>query len=385
MSPRKHRESFGTLRELPSGRYQASYVGDDGERYNAPGTFDNKTDGRGWLAAQSVKVHGGDWQAPVVTARKSETFNAYASDWIDRRRVKGYPLRPRTREEYLRLLAGPLRTLADTPMNKISRDQVDRWHSDQSARGKLTQTSRGYALIKAVMADALDRGVITVTPARVRGGASPTTGRKVTPPTDDELEALHEAMLPMYRALVTVAANGGLRYGELTELRRKDVTKRRSGAATIRIERAVVFVKDGPIVGKPKSSAGVRSVTLPKEASAELFAHLDEFVQADPESLIFPDLYGAHMPLWRFATHWRRARLAASRPDLGIHALRHYALTRFAATPGATLAAIMGRAGHSTVTTAMNYQHAAADLDAQLAQRMSDLTEPTERNGAKNE
>ena len=370
---RKPRESFGKLRKLPSGRYQASYVGDDGKRYNAPHTFDNLTDSRGWLAVQSVRLHGGDWEPPTVTARKSETFSAFATEWIDRRRVKGRPLRPRTREEYKRLLAGPLSPLADTSLDKITRGQIDQWHRDQSATGALTQTSRGYALIKAVLADALDRGIITATPARVRGGASPTTGRKVTPPTDAELATLHEAMLPTYRALVTVAASGGLRYGELTELRRKDITKRKSGAATIRIERAVVFVKDGPIVGPPKSSAGVRSVTLPKDASAELFAHLDKFVQDDPDALLFPDIDGEHMPLWKFAPYWRRARLAAARPELGVHALRHYALTRFAATPGATLAAIMGRAGHSTVTTAMHYQHAAADLDAELAQRMSDL------------
>ena len=373
MTARKHRESFGKLRKLPSGRYQASYVGDDGIRYNAPTTFDNMTDGRGWLAAQSVRIHGGDWEPPTVTARKSATFDAYATEWITRRRVKGKPLRPRTQEEYRRLLAGPLGSLADTPLDKITRGHVDQWHRDQSATGALTQTSRGYALIKAVLADALDRGVITATPARVRGGASPTTGRKVTPPTDAELATLHAAMLPMYRALVTVAAAGGLRYGELTELRRKDITQRKSGSATIRIERAVVFVKDGPIVGPPKSSAGVRSVTLPKEASAELFAHLDTFVEDDPDVLLFPSLDGGNMPLWRFAPHWRRARLAASRPDLGVHSLRHYALTRFAATPGATLAAIMGRAGHSTVTTAMHYQHAAADLDAELAERMSEL------------
>jgi integrase len=367
---RKRRESFGAVRKLPSGRYQASYVGVDGARYTAPKTYDTMTDARGWLAAQSVKLHGGNWQPPAVAARRTESFAVYATDWIDRRRVKGQPLRPRTREEYARLLAGPLASLAETPMDKITREQVDHWHSEQSAIGKLTQTSRGYALIKAVMADALDRGIITATPARVRGGASPNTGRKVTPPTDAELEALHAAMVPLYRALVTVAGSGGLRYGEMTELRRKDITQRQNGAATIRVERAVVFLKAGPLVGPPKSHAGVRSVTLPKDGSAELLAHMKEYVADDPEALIFPALDGTHMPLWKFAPHWRRARLEAGRPDLGIHALRHYALTQFASTPGATLAAIMGRAGHSTVTTAMNYQHAAADLDAELAARM---------------
>jgi integrase len=317
-------------------------------------------------------LDGETWEPPAAKARRIEPFGEYAAEWITRRRVKGKPLRPRTREEYERLLAGPLSALAGFPMSKITRDHIDKWHSDQSATGKLTQTSRGYALIKAVFADALDRGTVTATPARVRGGASPNTGRKVTPPSTPELALVHAAMLPMYQALVTVAASGGLRYGEIAELRRKDITKRPSGNATIRVERAVVFVKDGPIVGPPKSLAGVRSVTLPTDASLELFAHLERFVPADPNALIFPALDGAHMPLWKFAPHWRRARHAAERPDLGIHALRHYALTQFASTPGATLAAIMGRAGHSTVATAMNYQHAAADLDAEIAARMSE-------------
>jgi len=51
MAKRKRRESFGAVRELPSGRMQASYVGPDGERHNAPQTFDNLTEARGWLVA----------------------------------------------------------------------------------------------------------------------------------------------------------------------------------------------------------------------------------------------------------------------------------------------------------------------------------------------
>ncbi|HCM51211.1 MAG TPA: site-specific integrase, partial [Microbacterium sp.] len=43
---RKRRESFGAIRKLPSGRYQASYVGPDGERYTAPSTFTAIEDAR---------------------------------------------------------------------------------------------------------------------------------------------------------------------------------------------------------------------------------------------------------------------------------------------------------------------------------------------------
>ena len=60
---RKRRESFGAIRKLPSGRYQASYVGPDGERHNAPRTFDALTDARGWLAIQQARILDGTWSA----------------------------------------------------------------------------------------------------------------------------------------------------------------------------------------------------------------------------------------------------------------------------------------------------------------------------------
>lgn len=371
---RKPRESFGAIRTLPSGRIQASYTGHDGKRYNAPRTFDAKVDARQWLFDRRKELEGETWEPPAAKARRVEPFGEYAAEWITRRRVKGKPLRPRTREEYERLLKGPLSTLAEIPLNKVTRDIVDTWHREQSATGRTTQTSRAYALLKAVFADAVDRNYLTTTPAHVRGGATPKTGRVVMPPTDAQLTALKAAMVPEYRALVTVASAGALRYGEATELRRKDVTKRKSGAATIRVERAVVQTRAGSIVGPPKSAAGVRSVTLPTHASKELFDHLNVYVAEDSEALLFPAEDGGHMPQWKYNPHWRRAREAAGRPDLGFHALRHYALTRFAQAPGVTLAAVMGRAGHSSVTAAMGYQHAAADLDAKLAEQMSEAT-----------
>jgi hypothetical protein len=48
----RHRRGFGYLRKLPSGRYQASYVGPDQARHSAPATFAAKIDGEGWLASE---------------------------------------------------------------------------------------------------------------------------------------------------------------------------------------------------------------------------------------------------------------------------------------------------------------------------------------------
>ena len=46
--PQRRRE-FGTTRQLPSGRWQARYIGPDGQRHTAPETFETKSDAQDWL------------------------------------------------------------------------------------------------------------------------------------------------------------------------------------------------------------------------------------------------------------------------------------------------------------------------------------------------
>ena len=48
--PGRKTRSFGSLRRLPSGRWQARYRGPDGLLVTAPSTFVRKTDGARWLA-----------------------------------------------------------------------------------------------------------------------------------------------------------------------------------------------------------------------------------------------------------------------------------------------------------------------------------------------
>lgn len=67
---------------------------------------------------------------------------------------------------------------------------------------------------------------------------------------------------------------------------------------------------------------------------------------------------------------YRRARKAGGRPDLRWHDLRHTGAT-LAAQAGATLAEHMNRLGHTTVTAALMYQHAAAGRDVEIARRFS--------------
>lgn len=84
---------FGRLRCLPSGRYQARYLGPDGIDRSAPHTFPTKRDAEVWLAKTEVEILGDQWLDPDAG---SIPFGEYARDWIEERPN----LRPKTVELY---------------------------------------------------------------------------------------------------------------------------------------------------------------------------------------------------------------------------------------------------------------------------------------------
>jgi integrase len=73
---------------------------------------------------------------------------------------------------------------------------------------------------------------------------------------------------------------------------------------------------------------------------------------------------------WR--DHWVLARDAAGVEGLHFHELRGSGAT-WSAVAGATVAELMARLGHSTPDIAMRYQHATADRDKALADRLGAL------------
>ncbi|WP_306233857.1 tyrosine-type recombinase/integrase [Agrococcus beijingensis] len=377
---RKQRESWGAVRKLPSGRYQASYTGPDGNRYAAPSTFDGMTDARGWLARKQIEVLDGEWQAhtaaePSRSRPSTTTLGAYGREWVETRTNRnGEPLRDRTRVEYLRLLATALEPLADLRMSALTPDMIRAWYSGMVKSGRKTLAARAYGLLKSILSTAVTDGRIKSNPCMIRGAQNATTGRKVEPPTATELAKITAAMPERLQAAVLLAAWVGARYGELTELRRKDVTMIDDAAGAVvlvSIARAVTHVTgEGYIVGMPKSAAGVRVVPVPPNIAPALTRHLEQHVAHSPDALLFPAADGvSHLPQSSLVKHYYPARQAAGRPDMPWHALRHFGATR-AAQAGATLKELQARLGHSTVSAAMRYQHTAG-RDFDLARRMA--------------
>jgi integrase len=198
---------------------------------------------------------------------------------------------------------------------------------------------------------------------------------KIKPATLPELEAITAAMPERYRLMVLLAAWCGLRFGELTELRRGDVDL---SAGVLRIRRGVTRPSGQPfVVGTPKSDAGTRDVNVPPHLLPLVKTHLRDSITGGRDGLLFPAAGdpAQHMAPSALYKVYYPARAAAGRPDLRFHDLRHTGAV-LAASTGATLAELMGRLGHSTAGAAMRYQHASADRDKIIAERLSELVTP---------
>ena len=391
------KESFGMIDRLPSGNYRARYTGPDKQRHTALSTFRTKGAARVWLAERQTQIAGGLWQPPHLEAlerakkaaeasRGNQSLGAYAEQWLaTRTNSHGEPLRARTVEEYERLLrvpdthkkndkGGPLAPLVQEKIALISPEDIRRWRAATIKTGKLTQTSRAYDLLKSILKTALEDKIITENPCQIKGGSSTSSGKAVVPPTDSELEIILDTIDVRYKALVAIAAAGGLRWGEVTAIRFKDMLIERDTAGAplvrLRVERATVRTNVGFVVGAPKSRAGFRTVAI-FGIDAQIIA--DYVTSSDKKSadLLFSAVKNKSSPLSQstFNRHWTNARKAANRQDMPFHALRHYAGTRYSQS-GATIKETMVRLGHSSEKAAMRYQHAGT-RDDELAARVA--------------
>jgi integrase len=229
-----------------------------------------------------------------------------------------------------------------------------------------TRAAQAYTLLHTVLGTALHDELIAANPCRIRGARKVTHTERV-PATPAQVDQIAAAIPPRYAAAVRVAAWSGLRGGELFALRRADVDL---DAGTLRVSRALVELTGQPLTyGPPKSEAGRRTVHLPRTIVDVLAQHLETFTETVPEALVFTTEAGGPVSRRVRGQHFAKARAAAGRPDLRWHDLRHTGAV-LAASTGASIAELQHRLGHSTYAAAMNYQHASASRDAELADRL---------------
>ncbi len=322
---RRPRRSLGVVRGLPSGRFQAYYTY-LGERHLAPTTFFTRADASAWLAMREAEFVEHRWKPAPPPDQEKVRFGDYAEIWL-----AGRDLSPKTASHYRGTLRGRLAVFADFTLDEFTPMLIKRWWEEMDkshpygARG-------AYELLRAILATAsrpdedTDRPpLIPYNPARLSvktlrraSGAAGHFRRprsRVQPATLEELEVIVREMPDRYRAMVLLAAWCAPRFGELTELRRKDLIIRKDKlgnpvSGVVHIVRAVIWPSaDQPMIKEPKSEAGIRDVAIPPHILPALLDHLDNWAAPGPEGLLFPAVEsGGHMKSGALYKVYRRAR-----------------------------------------------------------------------------
>jgi integrase len=405
------RESWGSLRKLPSGRFQARYPAPDGKTYPArteddkPLTFTTKTDAREWLSSMHTKIARGQWEPPAATAKRRRAeaaadqakaigFPAYAEKWLQKIRTEpGRSGRKRA--------AGTIRTYKskiDGYLVPEFGDSLVREINDEAIRTLITRldsipsalnTKAEYngvtrpviVVLMMILRQAMRDGIITEMPDINVPGQKSVRHDPDHDPGDDivephQVEALYEATPEPWRIMVLLAAWCQLRRGEALGLQRRDIEWHEDGTATLHVRRQMnANTRD---YSDPKSDAGKRSMSVPKIMLERLKEHLRNNVDEARKAVVVPGVVKGTAPLSSTTWYGAWAEARDSVPNIPerfrYHDLRHTGLTIFA-QEGATLAELMRRGGHSDIKVVLRYQHATMERDRELADKMSERAE----------
>ncbi|MET7785104.1 tyrosine-type recombinase/integrase [Streptomyces sp900116325] len=358
------RRTFGAVRKLPSGRFQARYPGPDDVMRPAPKTFETVRDADDWLAEKQTEIRRGDWQDPDAGA---VDFREYALLWVKERRLS-----QTTEELYRRILRlHILPAFEDVDLDQITAPRVRSWRSERlDATGAETTVAKSYRLLKAILETAVEDELIRRNPCRIRAAGKETAAERPVA-TVDQVDALAEALGPRWRLMVYLGAYGPLRPEEQAELRRKDVDL---DNLTVRIRQAAPELTTGKRAeGPTKSEAGKRLVVLPAFLRTDLRRHLDWYAEKGPDGLLFVGEKGKPFRRSTFGRKWRAARSKVGLLDgFRFYDLRHTGHT-LTTRSGATLKDTMVRAGQSTERAALIYQHSDLDRQREVAAGLDQL------------
>jgi integrase len=341
--------------------YRARYRDPAGRQRSK--VFARKADAQRFLNDTETAKARGTWTDPALG-------RVLFRDWLGEWWATTTNLRASTMERdesLLRRLALP--RFGDAPLAAISQRDVRAWVAELSA-GPLAPATvqKAYQLLGKVMGAAVDAGMLAQSPCR-RVPLPKVEREEMRFLTPAEVATLADAIQPRYRALVLVAAYGGLRIGELAGLRRNRVDLLRG---TVQVAEIVVEVRGVLHIGPPKTRASRRTVGLPRFVVEELAAHLAD--PGDPEAFVFTAPEGGTLRLHGFrARVWRPAVTAAGLDGLRIHDLRHTAVALWIAA-GANPKEVSTRAGHASVSFTLDrYGHLYPEADTALRDRLDAL------------
>jgi len=376
------KRGFGSIRKLPSGRYQARYTGPDGCAYPL-GSYGTSKQAELALSKVRVSIDEGSWLSPGDAARAAAAAAVTVADvvamWLEQiPTAVTAELARRRMERYV------LPALGKTPVAALGREDCDAWY--RSCCPDLpTQQAACYSGLRSALNLAVDRDLIAASPLRIKGAGRVEPAREPQTVSDRELDLLVEAISPRYACALLIAAWCGLRAGEVLGLQRGDIEAGPAEvplAPVVRIHiRRHVMQNLGRKPGEPamlvlrgsKAEQKTETVVVPPHVVGALWQHLDRFVGLEASSWLFPMHSDRALPSHTSTLHraWTKARKKTGLTGYIFHDLRRTGNT-MAAESGATLAEMMQRLRHKSVDAAQAYLVAAHGADVRVAERISE-------------
>ncbi len=366
------REYGGSVRKLPSGRYQARVYGPDQRHHPLGATYPTRSAARLALAAEVRRRErayedGTPWtppQAHTAQARhRHKTLGEYA-DHILASRI----LKPSTRTDYAKLRKR-LTGLENLPVDAITPDVINSWW-DKRNKNQPRTNAKTYILLRSILNDAVRDPAfrLQTNPCQIPGASRTKPAPKAPAATLDEITTISNALPPHWQLIPLLAVWCAPRWSELAALRRRDIQLEPTLQMTI--SRAVQRSHGRWIIDTPKTAAGVRTIAIPPHLRPTIEDHLNTHTKPGPDGLLFTSDMGTYIHEASFYRHWNKARCAAGRPDLRFHDLRGTGAT-WAGEAGLGLRDLMYRLGHSTPDASLVYLRRSAEADQRVAQALS--------------
>ncbi|MDA8186198.1 MAG: tyrosine-type recombinase/integrase [Acidimicrobiales bacterium] len=200
------RRRFGRIRKLPSGRYQASYIGPDGIVHNANETFPTKAMAERWLSLTEADMVRGEWAAPE---RRAETVGEWAERWLEQGQW-----RPGTERQYRQVVSTHvLARWKGVAVGDVAREDVRSWAAELANSGSSAATVRhAVGTLARILGLAVEAGTLTANPAVQLRLASPRPRRGLAVLTPEQVETLATEIT---RPEIRVGGNGSLGAGRL--------------------------------------------------------------------------------------------------------------------------------------------------------------------------
>jgi integrase len=295
-------------------------------------------------------------------------FKEWATNWLQTLT----DVRPTRGAQYDYLLGRLIMATFDgMPLADIDAVAVRAWMAALEARPSISPTTaaKAYRLLRRIMAAAVEADYIAKNPCTLkRAGVERSPEMRFATP--EQVTRLVRQLPDRCRAMILVVAYGGLRWGELANLRRRCVDLRRG---EVDVVEQLTELAGRLTVGPPKSTAGRRTVALPASILPALAEHLERWAEPGPNGLVFPAPEGGFLRHSNFRRRvWLPATKAAGLQGLRFHDLRDTAAT-LAVVAGATTKELMARMGHSTPAMAIRYQHVMEGRDAFIASALDRL------------